>query len=150
MAELKRLPAPKPVIKPKEIEAHVLHVDRFGNLITDLRQAALIEWLGRGGKARVQAGSATITRLSRFYAQVEPGEPLALIASSDRLEISVADEGEHFDMTKVPDPLSNENLMRDSGRGLLLMQAFMDEFQVRPCQPRGTEVKLVKYLAKAG
>jgi len=40
--------------------------------------------------------------------------------------------------------------MRDSGRGLLLMQAFMDEFQVRPCQPRGTEVKLVKYLAKAG
>jgi serine/threonine-protein kinase RsbW len=69
--------------------------------------------------------------------------------STDRLTILIADEGEHFDMTKVPDPLSNENLMRDSGRGLLLMQAFMDEFQVRPCQPRGTEVKLVKYLAKA-
>jgi serine/threonine-protein kinase RsbW len=70
--------------------------------------------------------------------------------TADRLEVAIADEGDHFDMSKVPDPLSTENLMRDSGRGLLLMQAFMDEFQVRPCQPRGTEVKLVKYLAKAG
>ncbi|HXP83866.1 MAG TPA: ATP-binding protein [Bryobacteraceae bacterium] len=69
--------------------------------------------------------------------------------TADRLQIEIADEGDHFDMSKVPDPLSNENLMRDSGRGLLLMQAFMDEFQVRPLQPRGTEVKLVKYLAKA-
>jgi serine/threonine-protein kinase RsbW len=68
----------------------------------------------------------------------------------DRLAIHIADEGEHFDMSKVPDPLATDNLMRDSGRGLLLMQAFMDEFQVRPCQPRGTEVKLVKYAAKAG
>jgi serine/threonine-protein kinase RsbW len=68
----------------------------------------------------------------------------------DRLAIQIADEGDHFDMAKVPDPLQTENLMRDSGRGLLLMQAFMDEFQVRPCQPRGTEVKLVKYAAKAG
>lgn len=74
---------------------------------------------------------------------------LKVLRAPDRLEISIADEGDHFDMSRVPDPLSTENLMRDSGRGLLLMQAFMDEFQVRPCQPRGTEVKLVKYLAKA-
>jgi len=30
------------------------------------------------------------------------------------------------------------------------MRAFMDEFQVRPREPQGTEVKMVKYLAKAG
>jgi serine/threonine-protein kinase RsbW len=70
--------------------------------------------------------------------------------SASQLTIQITDEGDHFDMSKVPDPLQTENLMRDSGRGLLLMQAFMDEFQVRPCQPRGTEVKLVKYAAKAG
>jgi len=74
---------------------------------------------------------------------------LKIERSPERLTISIVDEGDHFDMSKVPDPLSTENLMRDSGRGLLLMQAFMDEFQVRPCEPRGTEVKLVKYLAKA-
>ena len=75
---------------------------------------------------------------------------LKVARTADRLEVRVADEGDHFDMGRVPDPLSNENIMRDSGRGLLLMQAFMDEFQVRPCEPRGTEVRLVKYLAKAG
>jgi hypothetical protein len=26
----------------------------------------------------------------------------------------------------------------------------MDEFQVRPREPQGTEVRMVKYLAKAG
>jgi serine/threonine-protein kinase RsbW len=66
----------------------------------------------------------------------------------DRLEVTIADEGEGFDMNNLPDPLAQENLLRQSGRGLLLMQAFMDEFEIRPRQPRGTEVRMVKYLGK--
>jgi serine/threonine-protein kinase RsbW len=53
-------------------------------------------------------------------------------------------------MTQLPDPLADENLLRHSGRGLLLMRAFMDEFQVRRREPNGTEVRLVKHTAKAG
>ena len=75
---------------------------------------------------------------------------LAVSRAPGRLEIRVADEGEHFDMAQLPDPLADENLLRHSGRGILLMQAFMDEFQIRPRQPKGTEVRLVKLLAKAG
>jgi serine/threonine-protein kinase RsbW len=52
-------------------------------------------------------------------------------------------------MAELPDPRANENLLRHSGRGLLLIQAFMDEFEIRPRQPKGTEVKMVKILAKA-
>ena len=52
--------------------------------------------------------------------------------------------------SKLPDPLAEENLLRQSGRGLLMMKAFMDEFQVRQRQPQGTEVRMVKNLAKAG
>jgi serine/threonine-protein kinase RsbW len=51
-------------------------------------------------------------------------------------------------MSALPDPLANENLLRHSGRGLLLIQAFMDEFQIRAREPKGTEVKMVKYLGK--
>jgi serine/threonine-protein kinase RsbW len=69
--------------------------------------------------------------------------------ASDRLSIVIQDEGEGFDMAELPDPLANENLLRHSGRGLLLIQAFMDEFQIRPREPKGTEVKMVKILAKA-
>jgi serine/threonine-protein kinase RsbW len=69
--------------------------------------------------------------------------------TSDRLAVVIQDEGDGFDMAELPDPLANENLLRHSGRGLLLIQAFMDEFQIRPREPKGTEVKMVKILAKA-
>jgi serine/threonine-protein kinase RsbW len=75
---------------------------------------------------------------------------LAIQTRPGRLEILIGDEGEHFDRSKVPDPLADENLLRHSGRGLLLMQSFMDEFEVRERTPAGTEVRLVKYVAGSG
>lgn len=69
--------------------------------------------------------------------------------TADRLTIVVQDDGDGFDPNAVPDPLVGENLLRGSGRGVMLMQSFMDEFQISPRQPKGTEVKMVKYKAKA-
>ena len=74
---------------------------------------------------------------------------LMVSRDDNRLTVVIADEGEGFDMSNLPDPLANENLLRHSGRGLLLIQAFMDEFQIRPREPKGTEVKMVKYVGKA-
>jgi serine/threonine-protein kinase RsbW len=76
---------------------------------------------------------------------------LTVSRTPKQLEILVGDEGTSLlDMSKLPDPLADENLLRQSGRGLLMMQAFMDEFQVRQRHPLGTEIRMVKYLAKAG
>jgi len=74
---------------------------------------------------------------------------LSVTKGPDRLTIVIADEGEGFDPSDIPNPLAEENLLRQSGRGLLLIQAFVDEFQVSRGQPHGTEVRMVKYLAKA-
>src|SRR6202047_1902789 len=74
---------------------------------------------------------------------------LSVTKAPDRLTVVIADEGEGFDLNTLPNPLAEENLLRQSGRGLLLIQAFVDEFQVRRAQPGGTEVRMVKYLAKA-
>ena len=74
---------------------------------------------------------------------------LTVSKASDHLTVVIADEGEGFDLSSLPDPLAEENLLRQSGRGLLLIQAFVDEFQVRRREPSGTEVRMVKYLAKA-
>ncbi len=73
---------------------------------------------------------------------------LAAWEQSGGLRIVIRDEGNGFDMGKVPDPLAEENLLRESGRGILLMQAFVDEFQVRRLSPSGTEVTMIKYLAE--
>jgi serine/threonine-protein kinase RsbW len=61
------------------------------------------------------------------------------------LQVRITDEGAGFDQSHVPDPLQEENLLRQSGRGLLLMQAFVDEFEMHHVPPLGTEVKMVKY-----
>ena len=74
---------------------------------------------------------------------------LKIARTPEQLEIVIGDEGDHFDLSQLPDPRSDENLLRQSGRGLLMMQAFMDEFAVRARTPLGTEVRLVKYAAKA-
>lgn len=64
----------------------------------------------------------------------------------DRLTVTIRDEGEGFEPKELPDPLAEENLLRQSGRGLLLIKAFVDEFDMRRAEPpMGTEVKLVVY-----
>lgn len=61
----------------------------------------------------------------------------------ERLIVTIADEGEGFEPAELPDPLSEENLLRQSGRGLLLIKAFVDEFEMHKVPPLGTEVRLV-------
>jgi serine/threonine-protein kinase RsbW len=69
--------------------------------------------------------------------------------SEDSITIWIADEGDGFNPADVPDPLHSDNLMKHSGRGVMLMQAFMDGFEVTARQPRGTQVKMVKKKAVA-
>jgi serine/threonine-protein kinase RsbW len=45
----------------------------------------------------------------------------------DCVRISVKDEGAGFDPKEVPDPTAEENLTKPSGRGIMLMRAYMDE-----------------------
>lgn len=72
---------------------------------------------------------------------------LSVSKAPDRLTVLVADEGQGFDASEVPDPLDPQQLLNRSGRGILLIRSFVDEFEIRSREPSGTEFKLVKYLA---
>jgi serine/threonine-protein kinase RsbW len=61
------------------------------------------------------------------------------------LIITITDQGKGLDPDEVPDPLAPENLMKQSGRGIFLMRAFMDEVRIRKVDP-GTEITLIKRL----
>jgi serine/threonine-protein kinase RsbW len=67
------------------------------------------------------------------------------LVSSDgeRLSIEVSDQGGGFEQQALPDPLAEENLLRQSGRGLLLIRAFADEFEIKTIEQQGTKVRLV-------
>lgn len=46
---------------------------------------------------------------------------------SGDLTIVVRDEGQGFDVSTVPDPIEEANLLRTSGRGVFLIKQLMDE-----------------------
>lgn len=63
-----------------------------------------------------------------------------------KMTVHVLDEGKGFELTEVPDPLAEENLLRTSGRGIFLMRAFMDDLAVRRGPAGGAELVMSKRL----
>src|SRR5215470_16992394 len=75
---------------------------------------------------------------------------LAVELSPDIMTIHVLDEGKGFNLADVPDPLAEENLLSTSGRGIFLMRAFMDEFEVVTGSTGGAEIVMSKKLRVPG
>jgi len=85
VADPVRLPLPQPHRAGDHLAGEVVHVDRFGNLITNVPG----EWLAPGARVQVDGGPAA--PLVRTYADVAPGALAALVGSAGMLEISVRD-----------------------------------------------------------
>ena len=62
----------------------------------------------------------------------------------EKMVIHVADQVMGFRLEDIPDPRTDENMLKDSGRGILLMRTFMDEFDVQAVRGGGTEVIMAK------
>jgi serine/threonine-protein kinase RsbW len=62
----------------------------------------------------------------------------------EKIVIHVTDQGTGFRLEDVPDPRKDENVLGETGRGVLLMKAFMDEFYVLVSQTGGAEVIMAK------
>ena len=73
---------------------------------------------------------------------------VAISSGGGSLAIEVRDEGNGFDPCAVPDPLAEPQLLRGSGRGVLLMRASMDEVTFGCANGGGTLVRLVKHLPR--
>jgi serine/threonine-protein kinase RsbW len=61
--------------------------------------------------------------------------------SSQKTVINVADEGGGFRLDDVPDPTRDENLDCPTGRGIMLMRAYMNHVHYNR---KGNEVTMVK------
>jgi len=58
-----------------------------------------------------------------------------------RFEVIIEDEGKGFERNCVPDPTADENLCKCSGRGILLMERFMNRVQ---WTHGGRRIKMIK------
>jgi S-adenosylmethionine hydrolase len=97
-------PLPCLEVAPDAIVGEVLHTDHFGNVVTSIgrllwgrNELVLDPAFGQveervrfdAGEVVVAVAGRDISRVRRTYAEVEPGEVLALVGSSGHLEIAV-------------------------------------------------------------
>jgi S-adenosylmethionine hydrolase len=82
---------PLPIARPGRtadgIIGHVIHIDRFGNAVTDIPRDMVPK-----GPFTVGAGNALVSRVVSYYKQAPEGEPVMLINSAGHLEIAMNGE----------------------------------------------------------
>lgn len=86
-------------VMPREsktsIEGKVIHIDRFGNIVTNITKDFFLGWMERHFKEKPKDKAPTVEikslkiPVAKTYASVPEGTFLALWGSSDNLEISV-------------------------------------------------------------
>ncbi|MCE5272537.1 SAM-dependent chlorinase/fluorinase [bacterium] len=88
VADPQRLAAPaRPECAQGCLAGQVVHVDRFGNLITDIPLAEVRAFCPEPSDLVVELAGRSLTGLHTHYAQAAAGELLALTGSHGRLEI---------------------------------------------------------------
>lgn len=82
---------PLPIARPGRtadgIIGHVIHIDRFGNVVTDIPR----EMVPKGAFA-VGAGNVLVERVVQYYKQAAEGEVVMLVNSAGHLEIAMNGE----------------------------------------------------------
>ncbi|MCI0485077.1 MAG: SAM-dependent chlorinase/fluorinase [Blastocatellia bacterium] len=83
-----RFNTPSPAVSDKEIRGSVIHIDRFGNLITNITQTELTPERIQAG-ARVKVGSHEAARVLTHFAEANKDELFAYFGSAGFLELAV-------------------------------------------------------------
>ena len=91
---LVRLEIAGPRVAGACVEGHVIRVDRFGNLVTNITRRVFDEFGGPAG-ARIEAGTHHLEGVVSTYADAPPGGLCALFGSTDSLEIACNGENAH-------------------------------------------------------
>ena len=67
--------------------------------------------------------------------------------SDAKMSIAIKDEGDGFNLKKIPNPLKTENITKESGRGIFLLKELMDDV-LFDFTSNGTEVTITKNIKK--
>lgn len=80
---------------------------------------------------RLALEEALVNAFKHGHKALPPMTPAKVdyLISDDHVQIDVEDKGPGFNPGDVPDPTLDENLDKPSGRGLLLMRAYMTSLE---------------------
>jgi S-adenosylmethionine hydrolase len=106
---LKELRVQKPVMKEGKLVGEILHIDAFGNLISNIDEGKLFRFI-QSRPFVIRAGRKTIRGLKKGYWEGKRGEPIALLGSAGFLEISVRESSAQKTLKlKRGDPIQVEH-----------------------------------------
>ena len=71
---------------------------------------------------------------------------LRISSNEDTIEIIVEDQGCGFTLDNVADPTDTANLLKPSGRGILIIRSFMDEVDLSAREGGGCRLRMVKKI----
>ena len=63
-----------------------------------------------------------------------------------QIEVIVEDQGHGFNLGDLADPTETKNLLKPSGRGILIIRSFMDEVNLSQAEGGGNRLRMVKRL----
>lgn len=87
-----KLNVPIPQKAAGGIDGHVIHIDRFGNIITNITFQDVKTIIPEGGdpaKVSINLAGKDVKGLKKYYAEAASGEPGAIINSSGFMEIFI-------------------------------------------------------------
>lgn len=73
---------------------------------------------------------------------------LQAVMKEDRVEVSVMDEGPGFDPEDLPNPTNPQNIWKEHGRGIFLVQNLIDEVDFKKLPNGGMKILLTEYRQK--
>lgn len=73
---------------------------------------------------------------------------LRIASDGDSIEVIVEDQGKGFKLDDVADPTNVENLLKPSGRGILIIKSFMDEVDLTNRAEGGSRLRMLKRIPK--
>lgn len=53
-----------------------------------------------------------------------------LTCNDESLCIKIQDQGDGFDIKKLPDPTDQSNILKEHGRGIFIIKTLVDEFSI--------------------
>lgn len=74
-------------------------------------------------------------------------KPVSVVVErkGSKVRISITDGGTGFDPEAVADPIADDNLLKEVGRGLFIVRSLMDEVDIKP-SATGTTVVITKSI----
>lgn len=113
--------------KKMTLSSHFEEVERVEPFVKELQ-----EWIGfsdeQFGNIMLSLSEA-VTNAILHGNKEDDSKKVYVTANRDgeTLEISIRDEGKGFDPESLPNPLDDENLLKEGGRGVYLIRQFSDE-----------------------